>query len=271
MKAFGLPAFPASILLLWVILSLAGPLIAPHPPQGIHLENRLQGPSLRFPLGTDDLGRDVLSRLVSGSGVSLVVSLASLLLSALVGCPLGLAAGYLGGGFDGAACRFMDTLMALPGILLALSIVTFVGKGFAPLILALSATGWVGYARLARSSALGLRSREFVQASRSLGAGTPRILASHIFPNVAGILAIHSCAGAAAVILSEASLSFLGLGVQPPTPSWGEMLAAGCDTLLEAPHLAVIPGLCLFAVVWALYAFGEGLSERLDPVRSSRA
>lgn len=271
MRFLGVPSFPACVLVGWVLLSLLGPLVAPHPPQGIHLECRLQGPSPRFPLGTDDLGRDVLSRLLWGSRVSLAVSMVSLLLSALVGCPLGLASGYLGGGFDGVACRLMDTLMALPGILLALSIVAFVGKGFAPLILALSATGWVGYARLARSSALALRGLEFVQAGRSLGAGTPRILARHILPNSAGVLGVHSCAGAAGVILSEASLSFLGLGVQPPTPSWGEMLASGCDTLLEAPHLAIVPGFCLFAVVWALYAFGENLSGRFDPMGPARA
>lgn len=262
---------PASLLAVWLLLSLVGPTLAPYPSGGIHLDSRLQGPSVRFPLGTDDLGRDVLSRLLEGSRVSLAVATASLLLSALLGAPLGLAAGYLGGAADSAACRIMDILMSVPGILLAISIVAFVGRGFTPLILALSATGWVGYARLARSSAMGLRTREFVTASLSVGASTPRILTRHIFPNAAGLLAVQSASGAAGVILAEASLSFLGLGVQPPNPSWGEMLASGCDTLLEAPHLALVPGLCLFSVVWALYAMGEGLSDRLDPTRTSRA
>jgi peptide/nickel transport system permease protein len=251
----------------WLLLSLMGPILAPYPSGNIHLDARLQGPSARFPLGTDELGRDVLSRLLVGSRVSLVVAVASLLLSALLGAPAGLVAGYMGGTADAVACRVMDILMAIPGVLLAISIVAFVGKGFAPLVLALSVTGWVGYARLARTSAMGLRSRDFVTASVSIGAGTPRIVLWHIFPNTAGLLAVQSAAGAAGIILSEASLSFLGLGVQPPNPSWGEMLASGCDTLLEAPHLALIPGICLFAVVWALYAFGEGLADRLDPKR----
>jgi peptide/nickel transport system permease protein len=261
----------AALLAGWILLSLTGPLLAPYPSGSIHLDARLQGPSARFPLGTDDLGRDVLSRLLVGSRVSLAVAVASLLLSALLGAPAGLLAGYLGGAADSVACRVMDILMAIPGVLLAISIVAFVGKGFTPLVVALSVTGWVGYARLARVSAMGLRTREFVSASVSLGAGTPRIVLCHIFPNTAGLLAVQSAAGAAGIILSEASLSFLGLGVQPPHPSWGEMLASGCDTLLEAPHLALIPGVCLFAVVWALYAFGEGLSARLDPQRNPRA
>ena len=261
----------AAVLVGWLLLSLMGPLVAPYPSGSIHLDARLQGPSARFLLGTDDLGRDVLSRLLVGSRVSLAVAVTSLFLSALLGAPAGLLAGYLGGTADATACRVMDILMAIPGLLLAISIVAFVGKGFTPLVLALSVTGWVGYARLARASAMGLRTREFVTASVSLGAGTPRIVLFHIFPNTAGLLAVQSAAGAAGVILSEAALSFLGLGVQPPHPSWGEMLASGCDTLLEAPHLALIPGVCLFAVVWALYAFGEGLAGRLDPKRAFRA
>jgi peptide/nickel transport system permease protein len=256
---------PASILGIWVLISLSGSILAPYPFQAIHLDSRLQGPSTRFLLGTDDLGRDVLSRLLIGSRASLAVASLCLLLSAALGTPAGLLAGYLGGAVDSVACRAMDTLMALPGILLAIVILAFAGKGFAPLVLALCATAWIGYARLTRTAAMSLRDRDFVSASVSLGASTPRILARHILPNAAGVLAVHSAAGAAGVILSEAALSFLGLGVQPPIPSWGEMLAAGCDTLLEAPHLALAPGACLFVVVWSLYALGERLAERLGP------
>ena len=159
--------------------------------------------------------------------------------------------------------------LAMPGILLAIAILAYVGRGFGPLVLALSATAWVGYARVARSMALSLKERDFVLAARASGARAPRTVLRHLVPHTAGVLAVQAAAGAAGVLLAEAGLSFLGLGIQPPHPSWGETLSTGCDYLLEAPHLALAPGCLLFLAVWSLNTLGEALSERLDPSRRS--
>lgn len=241
----------------WVLTALAGPLLSPYPFAATDLHSRLQGPSWRHPLGTDDLGRDVLSRAFYGGRVSLAVTGVSLALAVLLGTGAGLLSGYLGGAIDMVTGRVIDLLLALPGILLAIALVAYIGRGFAPLILALSCTAWVGYARMARSMALGLREREFVLAATAAGSGTTRIIVRHLLPQAAPVLAAQAAVGGAGVLLSEAGLSFLGLGVQPPAPSWGEMLATGCDVLLEAPHLAMVSGTLIFLAVWALNVLGE--------------
>jgi peptide/nickel transport system permease protein len=254
----------------WIAAALAAPVLAPGPYSRQDLAHRLEGPSSRHPLGTDDLGRDVLSRALHGSRVSLAVTAAALALALAAGTLLGVSAGYRGGLLDQALGRTVDVLLALPGVLLAITVVAYVGRGFAPLVLALSATAWVGYARVARALALSLRGRDFVLASLASGAGGIRILRRHILPHALGILSVQAAAGAASVMLAEAGLSFLGLGIQPPHPSWGEMLATGCDYLLEAPHLALVPGGLLFSAVWALNTLGEALSEGMDPGRRPR-
>jgi len=256
-----------SVLAAWTLLALLAPFIAPFSFDEIHLERRLQPPCGEHLLGTDDLGRDVLSRLLYGARISLAVASASLCLALALGTAVGLLSGYFGGLVDLLAGRLMDILLALPGILLAVAVVAFVGRGFAPLIIALSATAWVGYARIVRAQTLGLRSREFVQASHSLGGSAPRIMIRHILPNTAPVLTVQAAAGAAGVILSESALSFLGLGIQPPYPSWGEMLSTGCDYLLEAPHLVLAPGSALFVVIWCLYGLGERLTGSMGPNR----
>ncbi len=250
-------------LALWTACALLAPLLAPAPYAATNLSTRLEGPSWRHPLGTDDLGRDVLSRILFGGRVSLSVTALSLALALVVGTGVGLLSGYLGGLADLVTGRLVDILLALPGILLAITLVAYVGRGFAPLVLALSCTAWVGYARVARSLALSLREREFVTASRASGAGTLHIVWRHLLPQAVPVLAAQAAAGAAGVLLSEAGLSFLGLGVQPPQPSWGEMLAAGCDVLLEAPHLALVPGALIFSAVWALNVIGEDLPGQI--------
>lgn len=259
-----------AFLLLWASAALAAPLLAPFPYARVDLAHRLEGISGRHLLGTDDLGRDVVSRVLYGARVSLAVTALSLLMALSIGTASGILSGYAGGWVDQVTGRVMDVLLALPGILLAITILAYVGRGFTPLILALSATAWVGYGRLARSLALTLKSRDFVVASRALGAPTSHILARHILPHAAGVLSVQAAAGAAGVLLAEAGLSFLGLGIQPPNPSWGEMLATGCDYLLEAPHLALVPGTLLFLTVWAFNTLGEELAESLDPRRRHR-
>lgn len=257
-------------LILWTAGALLAPLLAPAPYAATDLSARLKGASWQHLLGTDDLGRDVLSRVLFGARVSLSVTALSLALALVLGTGIGLFSGYLGGLADLATGRLVDILLALPGILLAITLVAYVGRGFAPLVLALSCTAWVGYARVARSLALSLREREFVSASRAAGAGTLHVVLRHLLPQTMPILAAQAAAGAAGVMLSEAGLSFLGLGVQPPHPSWGEMLAAGCDVLLEAPHLALVPGALIFSAVWALNVIGEDLPGMLAADRSAR-
>jgi peptide/nickel transport system permease protein len=258
---------PTLVLLLWLGSALFAPLLAPSHYGAMDLDARLEGPSPDHPLGTDDLGRDLLSRFLYGGRVSLAVSAAGLLLALVLGITCGAVSGYAGGWIDMGMSRIMDMLMALPGILLAVAIVAYVGKGFIPLILALSCTAWVGYARLVRSLTLSMKERPFVEASRSMG-GTPQfVVLRHILPNTFSVLAVQAAAGCAGVVLSESALSFLGLGIQPPYPSWGEMLAVGCDYLLEAPHLAGVAGTAIFLAVWSLYSLGEGLSDILDPSR----
>lgn len=260
----------AGLVLAWMAAAALAPLLAPAPYASQDLEHRLEGPSARAWMGTDDLGRDVLSRALYGARVSLAVTAAALSIALAAGTLLGAAAGYWGGLFDQVLGRAVDTLLALPGILLAIAVVAYVGRGFAPLVLALSATAWVGYARVARALALSLRGRDFVTASLASGADGVHVLRRHILPHALGILWVQASAGAASVMLAEAGLSFLGLGIQPPHPSWGEMLATGCDYLLEAPHLALVPGALLFSAVWALNTLGEALSEEMDPGRRHR-
>lgn len=258
-----------AFLSLWLLGALLAPALAPYPCTQLDLADRLEGPSTRHWLGTDDLGRDVLSRLLYGGRVSLVVVGLSLGLALSAGLLAGTFSGYLGGAADALLGRTMDVLLAMPGILLAIAILAYVGRGFGPLVLALSATAWVGYARVARSMALSLKERDFVLAARASGARAPRTVLRHLVPHTAGVLAVQAAAGAAGVLLAEAGLSFLGLGIQPPHPSWGETLSTGCDYLLEAPHLALAPGSLLFLAVWSLNTLGEALSERLDPSRRS--
>lgn len=258
------------ILLLWILGAAGAPMLARRSYRSQDLAHRLEGPSRGHPLGTDELGRDVLARALFGARVSLAVTAAALLLSLLAGALLGTAAGLLGGPFDLVLGRLMDTLLALPGILVAIAVLAFSGRGFVPLVAALSATAWVGYARVARALARRTAAEDYVAAARAAGAVALHTLFRHILPAALPVLLVQAAAGAASVMVAEAGLSFLGLGVPPPFPSWGEMLASGCDTLLEAPHLAAVPGVLLFSAVWALNTLGEGLARALGPGRNPR-
>lgn len=253
-----------AVLILLVACSGLAPLLAPHDPVRQNLEEDLIGYSRDHPLGTDKLGRDVLSRTIYGGRISLLTGLATVLISLAIGVVAGSLSGYIGGWFDLLLMRLVDILMAFPGILLAIALTAVLGPGLDHVILALCLIGWTGYARLVRGEVLSLREREFVQAARGLGCPPERIILRHLLPNLLPPLMIQATFGLAAAIVAEGSLSFLGLGVEPPTPSWGSMLNDGRQFLLVAPHLTTYPGLALMFTVLALNVVGDTLQERLQ-------
>lgn len=260
-------AFTAGLLLtlLLVIGALAAPLLAPHDPNLQDTARRLEAPSQAHPLGLDDLGRDVLSRIVYGSRVSLRVGFSVVLLASLIGVTLGAIAGYFGGAADVIVMRICDILLSFPGILLAIALVAVLGPSLNNVILALVITAWVGYARLVRGQVLKVREMEYVTAAKAMGARSPRVIILHVLPNVINPVIVMATLGLAGAILSEAALSFLGLGVQPPTPSWGAMLTSGRRYLGLANHLAIFPGAAIMLAVMGLNFLGDGLIDALDP------
>ena len=247
-----------------VLLAVLGPWIAPDP-YALDLSQRLNAPSWAHLFGVDELGRDVLARLVVGARVSLLVGLAVVSLSATIGVTVGAVAGYAGGWIDEVVGRLMDVLLAFPGILLAIALVAVLGPSLSHVVMALVVIGWVGYARLVRGQVLKLRELEYVQAARALGARPIRVLVRHIVPATLPSVTVQATLGMAAAIISEASLSFLGLGVQPPTPSWGTMLDAGRSHLFDAPHLTIFPGVAIALLVLGFNFVGDALRDALDP------
>ena len=232
----------AVIVILTVVGAIIAPWAVPYDPAGQELALRLERPSLAHPFGLDELGRDIFSRVLAGARISLFVGLTVVGISSVLGVLLGSIAGYFGGWLDDVISRTIDVLLAFPGILLAIALVAVLGPSLSNVVMALSVIGWVGYARLVRGQVLKARELEFVQAARALGAGTPRILLRHVVPTTLPAVMVQATLGMAGAILAEASLSFLGLGVQPPTPSWGTMLNGGRLHLLDAPHLTIFPG-----------------------------
>ena len=260
-------AFTAGMVLtlLLVISALAAPLLAPHDPNLQETARRLEAPSQSHPLGLDDLGRDVLSRIVYGARVSLRVGFSVVLFASLIGVTLGAMAGYFGGAIDVLVMRTCDILLSFPGILLAIALVAVLGPSLNNVILALVISAWVGYARLVRGQVLKVREMEYVTAAKAMGARSPRVIILHVLPNVINPVIVMATLGLAGAILSEAALSFLGLGVQPPTPSWGAMLTAGRRYLGLANHLAIFPGAAIMIAVMGLNFLGDGLIDALDP------
>lgn len=251
------------ILICWVTAVLLSPLMGDQALQ-VDLPGILATPDQTAWLGRDELGRDIVARLVAGAGVALWVSVWVVAISAIVGSSIGLLAGYLGGWTDRLVSRTIDVFLAFPGILLAIALAAALGPGLGNLVLALSVMGWVGFARLARAQALSLRQREHVQAAIALGAGHGRILTRHLLPLTLAPLLVETSFGIANVVIAEAGLSFLGLGVQPPAASWGSMIRDGVRYMLVAPHLVLAPGLALCLVVFAANRLGDGLRDRLD-------
>ena len=264
LRTFGFLAGAALTLLLFAC-AIAAPFIAPHDPAAQESSRRLEGPSRAHPFGLDDLGRDVLSRIVWGARVSLRVGLSVVVVSALIGVALGALAGYFGGAIETAVMRVCDVLLAFPGILLAIALVAMLGPNLDNVIIALCVIGWVGYARLTRGQVLKVRQMDYVVAARALGARSGRVIARHVLPNVVNPVIVMATLGLAGAILAEASLSFLGLGVQPPTPSWGAMLTSGRRYIGQADHLAIFPGIAIMLSVMGLNFLGDGLIDALDP------
>jgi peptide/nickel transport system permease protein len=253
------------IVVVTALAALAGPHLSPYDPAAQELARRLEAPSLAHPFGLDELGRDILTRLLAGARISLLVGAAVVSVSSSVGMVFGSIAGYFGGRVDDVISRVIDVLMAFPGILLAIALVAVLGPSLTHVVLALSVIGWVGYARLVRGQALRARELEFVQAARACGAGSARIVLRHVLPTAFPAVIVQATLGMAGAIIAEASLSFLGLGVQPPTPSWGTMLDAGRSHLFDAPHLTIFPGLAIAVLVLGFNFVGDGLRDRADP------
>ncbi len=254
------------LVILFVILALFAPWIAPQDPSAIDLPNRLSSASHSHWLGTDELGRDILSRVIYGARVSMFVGSCIVLTSLVLGLIIGSIAGYYGGWID----QFfnvvvMNAFLSFPGILIAIAFVAFRGPGIGNLVVALSISGWVGYARLVRGQVLAAREREFVEAARAIGASDWRIITRHILPNIIQPVVVQSAIGMAGAILAEATMSFLGLGVPPPTASWGSMLNDGRAHLFDAPHLVLFPALAVMLAVLSFNFIGDALRDYLDP------
>ena len=251
------------LMLVWVLLLVLGQL---HPlsPSDIHLEAILQSPSENYWLGTDDLGRDIFTRITHGALMSILLAMSVTVLTLSIGTSIGIVAGYYGGTLDAVLMRITDVFLAFPGLLLAIAFAAVLGPGLNNLVLALSLTGWVSYARLARGQAASLRTRQHVQAAQSLGASHWRLMRVHIAPLMLSVLIVEATYSLASVMIAEASLSFLGLGIQPPAPSWGSMLRDAVRYMLMAPHYVMSVGLCMMSLILAINFAGDALRDKLD-------
>ena len=261
-----LAALGVLLLAVFLVCAVFAPWLAPQDPAQLDLGGRLLPPGHGHWLGTDALGRDILSRTLYGARISLVVAISVVSLSLAIGLVAGLAAGFYGGWTDTVLNVYVtNAFLALPGILLAIAFVAFLGPGIFNLILALSISGWVGYARLVRAQVMAVKEREFVEAARALGASDLRILCRHILPNIVQPLIVQAAIGMAGAVLAEATLSFLGLGVPPPAASWGSMLNDGRSHLFDSPHLVIFPALAVMLAVLSFNFIGDALRDFLDP------
>ncbi|CQR46271.1 Glutathione transport system permease protein GsiD [Paraliobacillus sp. PM-2] len=254
------------VILLLIVTAILAPVIATHAPNDMDVTKTLLGPGQKgHLLGTDSYGRDIFSRIVYGSRISLIVGIAAVVFGAVFGSLLGLVAGYFGGKIDAIIMRFMDGMMAFPFILLAITLMTVLGQGLVNVIIAIGVSNIPGFSRVVRGQVLNVKEAEYIEVTRSLGAKHGRIIFKHIVPNSIAPLIVYATMGIAGAIISEASLSFLGLGVQPPTASWGSMLQEGKDFLVLSPELATFSGLAILITVLGINLFGDGLRDALDP------
>lgn len=263
MEAWPMKTWPVYVLAFWLLAVIMSSVVN-FSPDAINLEYILQAPNMQAWLGNDDLGRNILSRILAGAQVSMTVALIVTTITLSFGVTVGLIAGYSGGWIDRLLMHITDVFLAFPGILLAIAFAAVLGPGLNNLILALCMTSWVGYARLTRAQALSLRSRQHVQAAESLGASTPRIMLKHMLPLLAAPLVVEATYSIAGLVIAEASLSFLGLGIQAPEASWGSMLRDGVRYMLVAPHYVLAVGLSLMSLVLAVNVLGDTLRDRLD-------
>ncbi len=254
----------AAIVLVMFGLALLAPLLGGDPGQ-IDIAHRLEPPGWAFPLGTDDLGRDVLTRILYGARISLLVGFVAVGIATAIGIVLGALAGYYGRWVDSLIMRFVDIMLCFPTFFLILAVVAFLEPSIWNIMIIIGLTGWMGVARLVRAEFLSLRERDFVLAARTAGARDGRIIFRHILPNALSPILVSATLGVAGAILTESALSFLGIGVQPPTPSWGNMLIAGKQTLGTAWWLSAFPGLAILVTVLGYNLLGEGIRDALDP------
>ncbi len=260
MNQYGLSLW---VVIIWVLGSIASQWLSLDI-SGVQLESILNGPSWQHWFGHDDLGRPVLERLLAGSYTSCIVALTVIGFSVIIGTIIGTMSAYLGGMFDLVIVRLIDIFLAFPGILLAIALAGIMGPGIDNVIIALSVVGWVGFARLARAQTLSVKQREHVQAAQALGSRQRKIIFQHLIPLISAPLLVEATFGIASVVIAEAGLSFLGLGVQAPDASWGSMIRDGTRYMLVAPHLVLAPGLALMTVVLAVNLAGDRLRDRLD-------
>lgn len=253
------------IIAILTLMAVFAPYLAPYDPNKMRVGPNLAKPSINYPLGTDNFGRDQLSRIIYGARISLYVGFIAVGIGAICGGMIGAIVGYYGGRIDNILMRLMDVLLAVPQIILAIAIVGALGANLTNLMIAVGVSQIPRYARIVRASALSVRGQEFVEAARAVGASDLRIILENILPNCMAPIIVQSTLGVAAAILSAAALSFLGLGIQPPTAEWGSMLSLGRQYMRNAPHLTFFPGLIIAVVVLALNIFGDGLRDALDP------
>jgi peptide/nickel transport system permease protein len=252
------------ILSLLLFIAVLAPYIAPYDPVELNLAERLSSPSTEHLLGTDSVGRDMLSRIIYGTRTSLLIAVVVVVIEVLLGVIVGMAAGLLGRVVDEVLMRLIDILLAFPGIILALVIVGSLGPSLMNLIIALAAVGWVGYARLVRASILSVKEEMYIESARAIGCGNLRIAVRHILPNIISPIIVLATLNMGTIIISIAGLSFLGLGAQPPIPEWGIMLSEGRPFMESAPHLTIFPGLMIMITVLAFNFLGDGMRDALD-------
>ncbi|MBI4597303.1 MAG: ABC transporter permease [Candidatus Omnitrophica bacterium] len=256
----------AVVLLVVFFVAVAAPWLAPCDPTHVNLSQALEPPSMAHWLGTDQLGRDVMSRLMWGARISLLVGVIAVSIAVVVGTLLGACAGFFGGWVDAVLMRLVDTMLSIPTVFLLLAVIALVGPSIELIMVVIGLTSWMGVARLVRAELLSLKEREFVLAARVLGASSARLLCRHLLPNAIAPVLVAATLGVGGAILTESALSFLGLGVQPPTPSWGNILNEGRIALGIAWWLTVCPGLCILVTVLAFNLLGEGIRERISKV-----
>ncbi len=267
------------VIVLLVLLAVSAPVVSPYDPEQTNLDIRLQPPTLAHLMGTDELGRDLFTRILYGSRISLAIGVLSMMLAVTIGVLIGAAAGFHGGWIDGVLMRVTDVFLAFPRLFVLILVTTLLRQlnlpwlpagSFAPIIFVIGLLSWMSVARLVRASYLSIREKEYVEAARGVGAGDARIMFRHILPNAASPIIVAGTLGVAASILTESGLSYLGFGVQLPTPTWGNMLRSAQAQMTYAPWTAVFPGLMIFSAVIAINYIGDGLRDALDPQREVR-
>jgi peptide/nickel transport system permease protein len=265
LRGRGTPALACgvAIVLAWVLLAIAAPLVAPYDPIAQDVARALRPPSLIHPMGTDNFGRDVLSRVIFGARIDLAMGVLGVLAPFVIGCTVGLVAGYAGGVVDTVLMRVLDVAIAFPFLVLVIAIVSVLGAGLGSFFLALALVGWVSYARIIRTGTMVLKQADFVQAVRGLGFGAPRILARHILPNAITPAIVFATSDVVLTILLGSSLSYLGLGVAPPTPEWGLMIAEGQTFIASAWWICLFPGLAIVLLAFGFSLVADGLAARL--------